>query len=172
MAPAAGLQRHRSFLALTARYLWSRRVDQKSKMELFAECIQYFCKLPSSYLTSNLKMMIAENFRINFIHIWNHPARMQTWGKNFVDKNTIKILINYNFFNQISAIILAQKVHPSLEKIYFWCILEMPVINQYFLERTPWRKNWRPSPAQAANFSYKIRTAPCSYHNLLGVARG
>ena len=63
--------------------------------------------------------MIAENFRINFNHISNHPERMETWGKNFVDKNTIKILINYNFSNQNSAIILAQIVHPSLGKIYF-----------------------------------------------------
>ena len=44
---------------------------------------------------------------------------MQTWGKNFVDKKTIKILVNCNHFNQISAIILAQKFTLRLKRIYF-----------------------------------------------------
>ena len=80
LTPAACLRRHRSFLALDSPPPLVRKGVSKIKNGIKIECTQYCCKI-NLHLTDKLfKRMITENFKINFIHVSNHPTRVVSLG--------------------------------------------------------------------------------------------
>ena len=77
---------------------------------------------------------------------------MQTWGKNFVDKTQLKNLFNYNLSIRFLQASWLKSSILRLKRFIFDAFWKLLGITQYFLERTLWRKNWRPALRRPLTF--------------------
>ena len=108
--------------------------------------------------------MFAEISQINFISvIFNHPDTSTGRGRNFVDKDKLKLL-NCNFSKLISASIFHSKFILRLKRNYDAFFRKL--LHHLIFHQTHAGVKLTLQPAQTRGFSFKKWAPPASHHIL------